>query len=48
MTELALCDEVRAIRPTRKVWNDSFRSMLTLRDGEEQPLAVEPQQVVPR
>ena len=25
----------------RKVWNDSFRSMLTLRDGEEQPLEQE-------
>ena len=27
----------RTPRPTRNVWNDSFRSMLTLLDGEAQP-----------
>ena len=38
---IAGCDYRSKARPMRKVWNDSFRSMLTLRDGEEQPLEQE-------
>ena len=31
--KLETCDYRSKARPMRKVWNDSFRSMLTLLDG---------------